>query len=321
MDPLFSAQPEFARSVLAAVARGVPAAIARGVPAAAARSVPAGAGRNVPPAQSRSALFTEDFDLPPRQATLEPEVINPTYSAADLAEARAEAWAAGHTVGTADATTTTAATTLGLLDSIAAALRDARAQAGAVAERSVESIARLLLDSLAKLLPALCERHGEAEVCALIRIILPALAQEPTITIRVNPAHTPALMRELDRLDPDLVEHVRLVPIEAIAAGNVRVSWRDGSALRDTASLWQQVRAVLEPAGLLSPAPAPVSSGAAPISPGAAPVSPGKELAPDSAMAPDRAPASDPNNPASAPDSMPASATRSATIKEAEHVA
>ena len=204
-----------------------------------------------------AALFAEDFDLPRRAAIPASEVINPTYTAADLAEARAEAWAAGHAAGTTEANGMITATTRSLLEAIAAALHDAKATANTVAERSVEAIARLLLDSLAKLLPALCERHGEAELCALIHTILPALAQEPTITVRLNPVHTTALMRELDRLDPELVERVRLLPVEAIEVGDVRVSWHDGSATRDTAALWQQVRAVLEPAGLLSPANPP----------------------------------------------------------------
>jgi flagellar biosynthesis/type III secretory pathway protein FliH len=203
------------------------------------------------------ALFTEDFDEPRRAAI--PEVIDPTYNAAELAEARAEAWAAGHTAGAAEANRATTVTTRSLLDAIATSLNDAKAAANAIAERSVEAIARLLLDSLGKLLPALCERHGEAELRALVHTILPALAQEPTITVRLNPVHTPALMRELDRLDPELVERVRLLPVEAIAQGDVRVSWRDGSASRDTAALWQQVRAVLEPAELLSAADAPVT--------------------------------------------------------------
>jgi flagellar assembly protein FliH len=203
--------------------------------------------------QGPGALFAEDFDLPRRDAMPAPEVINPTYSAAELAEARAEAWAAGHAAGTMEANRTLTATTRSLLEAIAAALHDAKAAANTVAERSVEAIARLLLDSLGKLFPALCERHGEAELCALVHTILPALAQEPTITVRLNPVHTPALMRELDQLDPELVERVRLLPVEAIAAGDVRVSWRDGAASRDTAKLWQQVRAVLEPEGLLSP--------------------------------------------------------------------
>jgi hypothetical protein len=76
--------------------------------------------------------------------------------------------------------------------------------------------------------------------------------------------HTPALMRELDRLDPDLVERVRLVPVEAIAAGDIRVTWRDGAAVRDTAELWQQVHEVLGSAGLLShdPTAGPTSASA-----------------------------------------------------------
>jgi flagellar biosynthesis/type III secretory pathway protein FliH len=204
------------------------------------------------------ALFAEDFDQP-RRAAIEPEAVAPTYCAAELAEARAEGWAGGHAAGTAETNNTIAAASRLLLDDIAASLRDAKTAGDAVAERSVEAIARLLLESLGKLLPELFERHGEAELCALVHTILPALAQQPTITVRLNPVHTPALMRELDRLDPELVERVRLVPVDAIALGDVRVSWCDGTASRNTAALWQQVRAVLEPAGLLSAATAPIT--------------------------------------------------------------
>jgi flagellar assembly protein FliH len=272
------------------------------------------------PTAARGGLFAEDFDLPRREEVPHTEVVTPSYSGAELAEARAEAWAAGHAAGTGEADTSIAAATRSLLDAISAALRDARAEAGAVAERSIEAIARLLLDSLAKLFPTLCERHGEAELAALCRSILPALAREPAITVRVNPAHTPALMRELDRLDPDLVERVRLVPVEAIAAGDVRVSWRDGSALRDTASLWQQVRAVLEPAGLLSPetASAPETG-----------LVPDAGSARDSALAPEMGVARDPAlardtslapDLMSAPDKTPAPSMAPASIKETEHV-
>jgi hypothetical protein len=60
---------------------------------------------------------------------------------------------------------------------------------------------------------------------------------------------------------------VRLLPVEALAVGDVRVSWHDGSASRDTAALWQQVRAVLEPAGLLSPGNPPTPDPPAPNPP------------------------------------------------------
>lgn len=208
----------------------------------------------------RGGLFAEDFDLPrQRDGTHEPGVIAPCFSAADIAAARAEAWAEGHEAGTAEANAATTAATRALLETIAATLQAARAELTEVAERSAEAIARLLLDSLAATFPALCVRHGEGELRALIRTILPALSREPAVTIRVNPAHTPALMRELDRLDPELVERVQLIPVEAIPLGDARASWRDGAAQRDAAGLWGQVRAVLEPAGLLSHETAPAA--------------------------------------------------------------
>jgi hypothetical protein len=36
-----------------------------------------------------------------------------------------------------------------------------------------------------------------------------------------------------------------------MSPGDVRIAWRAGSATRDTAALWEQVAAVLMPAGLL----------------------------------------------------------------------
>ena len=44
-----------------------------------------------------------------------------------------------------------------------------REAAAARAEQSAEAIARLLLDSLAAIFPALCARYGDAEVRAIVR--------------------------------------------------------------------------------------------------------------------------------------------------------
>ena len=41
------------------------------------------------------------------------------------------------------------------------------------------------------------------------------------------------------------------VECDAMPPGDVRIAWRNGSATRDAAALWQQVAAVLAPAGLL----------------------------------------------------------------------
>lgn len=202
----------------------------------------------------RLALFAEDFDLS-RVAgdTPEPEVIQPGFSAADVAAARAQAWAEGFESGAGEAQKRATRDVGVLLDRIAATLRETRADVMAIAEQAADAITRTLLDSLGAVLPALCAQYGDDELRALVRKILPALAREPSVTMRLHPAHIPALMRELDRLDPELSERVHLLPVEAIPLGDARVSWQDGIAVRDAADLWRQVQAVLVPAGLLTP--------------------------------------------------------------------
>ena len=73
------------------------------------------------------------------------------------------------------------------------------------------------------------------------------------MTLRINPQHCTIIAREIERLDPDLAARVQIVPAEAIPAGDVRITWRNGGATRDAAALWEQVAATLALSGL-SPA-------------------------------------------------------------------
>ncbi len=195
------------------------------------------------------ALFAEDFDRAPPAP--EPEVIEPVFSATALAEARAAAWRDGHAAGLEEAAASEAAATRRAMEAIAGGLSDARDAAGACAERSADAIARLLLDSLAAVFPTLCANHGEAEVQAIVRAVLPALVQEPAISVRANGCNAPLLAREIERFDPELAAHVQFMESEAMSPADVRISWRNGMAVRDSASLWRQVAAILMPAGLL----------------------------------------------------------------------
>jgi len=194
-------------------------------------------------------LFAEDFDR--TQPAPEPEVIEPVFSATELADAREAAWRDGHTAGLEAAAASDAAGTRHAMEAIASGLSDARDAAGACAERSADAIARLLLDSLAAAFPILCAHHGEVEVQAIVRAVLPALIHEPAITVRANGRSAPALAREIERFDPELAAHVQVVECDSMSPGDVRITWRNGAAVRDTASLWQQVATILMPAGLL----------------------------------------------------------------------
>jgi flagellar biosynthesis/type III secretory pathway protein FliH len=117
-------------------------------------------------------------------------------------------------------------------------------------EQSAEAMTRLLINCFAISFPALSARHGPNEVTAVLREILPALHQEPKITIRVNPHLMPALTEELQVLDGDVAASLRLIPTDAVALGDVKITWEQGSATRNTTSLWKQIENILAPAGL-----------------------------------------------------------------------
>ncbi|HLY88550.1 MAG TPA: hypothetical protein VKQ27_06155 [Acetobacteraceae bacterium] len=195
-------------------------------------------------------LFAEDFDLAdavPEPQVIEPEVIEPTYTFGEVSEAREAAWRDGHSAGLREAAADSVAAVHETATVIATQLAEERELAAARAEESAASIARLLIDSLDATFPALCARYGEAEVRSLVRVIVPALTQEPCITVRSHPRTAEAVAEEIARLDPELSTRVQTVACDAMAPGDVRVIWRNGVATRDATALWEQVVAVLAP--------------------------------------------------------------------------
>jgi hypothetical protein len=194
-------------------------------------------------------LFAEDFDTP--EAASEAVVIERVYSAGELAAARDEAWREGHDAGLQDAATSEAAATHQAIAAFAEQFATECEAATGRGEQSAEAIARLLLDSLAAIFPTLCVHYGDAEVRAIVRAVLPALTQELAITVRAHPRTARALSQEIARLDPDLAAHVQAIDCDEMSPGDVRIAWHNGTATRDAAALWQQVAAVLAPAGLL----------------------------------------------------------------------
>lgn len=192
-------------------------------------------------------MFAEDFDQP--QAPAAP--VEPVFSADEMAEARTSAWREGHDAGLLEAAAADAVSTKETMAQIAAQLRHESEAAAQRAEQQAELITQLLLDSLAATFPALSAHYGDAEARAIVRSVLPALAQEPMITIRAHSTTAAAISHEFGQLDPDLSARVETVNSEAMPPGDVRITWRNGSAVRSVDALWQQVADVLAPAGLL----------------------------------------------------------------------
>jgi len=193
-------------------------------------------------------LFAEDFDMSP--AAHEPEIAEPVFSDADMSAAREAAWHEGHAAGLRQAADSQSAAISQAVSAIAEQLTANRDVALAMAEESAGAIARLLMESLATMFPVLSARHGDAEIRAVVHAVLPALMQEPAITVRVNPCAAVGVEQEI-ALHPGLAARIRIDDCNKIAPGDVRIVWSNGSAARDTAALWRDVAAVLAPAGLL----------------------------------------------------------------------
>ncbi len=130
-------------------------------------------------------------------------------------------------------------------------LDDAGREASAVAEAAAEQISRLVLRVLGTMMPALCARHGGADVVALVRAVVPALLHEPSVTIRVSPHVHDAVRLELARAAPEWGERIKVVATDAMASGDARIAWENGTASRDVAELWAEIVARLTPLGLI----------------------------------------------------------------------
>ncbi len=206
-------------------------------------------------APAYGVIYAEDFDdlaapdaLPP-----EPEVVEPSFTRDELEAARDSALAEGASAERDRIAAEGAAARAQAFRALAAALADAGEAARLAAEEAAEGIAQAVLSVVAAGLPALCARHGEGEVRALVRSLLPTLGAEPAITVRLSPPLMDAIRAEMAGLDPEIAAAVHLVPTDALAPGDVRVSWDGGLCQRSAATACAAVREALAPLGLLLP--------------------------------------------------------------------
>jgi flagellar biosynthesis/type III secretory pathway protein FliH len=139
------------------------------------------------------------------------------------------------------------------LEKIASGLAHAGRDAVAAVEAVVENATALLLQMVCRTLPALSAAHGEREVQAVVRSLLPALAAEPRATIRVNPAHIDAVAAEIEEFSPDAAARIAVVPASAMPAGDAAIHWEAGSAKREAAAIQCAIEEALAGLGLLAP--------------------------------------------------------------------
>lgn len=206
-------------------------------------------------------LFAEDFDDEPMaQAELHdgllpadkhaPEIgIGAShFSDEDLAIARHEGFAAGRDAGLADAKARQGQAISDACLSIAVSLERDAAMGAHLIEESVAAAARLLVDTLAAMLPATCARNQAREVADVVRNLVADMTGETVM--RVGIAHTlhDDLKSVLMSLPPHLARRVVLCPTDEVADGDAKLSWDQGTA---SFSAGRARRAVIEVLGVL----------------------------------------------------------------------
>lgn len=206
-------------------------------------------------------LYAEDFDAPDLVPQPVPEPPEPLFTLADL-EAAQEA-ACREAVATAKAEWDASAAQLraASLERIAASVTAAQDGARLLAEEFATETAKAVLALLAGLLPHLCRLHGDAEVRALLRVLLPQLSQQPRITVRVHPAVLDGVREDFRYLDSDVAAAVAVTALDTLGRGDARVGWTNGALRRDGGAIAGALHAGLIELGLIEAAPPQAETG------------------------------------------------------------
>jgi len=193
-------------------------------------------------------LYAEDFsDL--RGAAKPAKTLAPSFNDEDLRAARAEGFAAGMEAARSDQTATLAALRQACLQSLEEEFSRQRGALLALGEERAHEIAEVLCAMLAASLPEFCASHGETEIAALMRKIVPGLHPAAHLKVKVHPS-----IKEEFADDLAVFEVFETKPIiegdAKLGVGDVKMIWENGRAMRDTATIIAEVRATLTAFGL-----------------------------------------------------------------------
>ena len=200
-------------------------------------------------------LYIEDFDdlLTPvlAGAAEGPAPPVPMITEADLRAAHAMGREAGLQAALAEEHLLQSQLRVAALQSVADELSKAEAGLVALARGQAEQTARLLIGILHAALPATMRVHGLSEIEEVVRALLPGLRCEPELRVRAHPAMADLIRESLVARLPDEGCVLSVHADAALGAGDVRVAWKDGHAVRDCGAIWAEICVALAPLDLL----------------------------------------------------------------------
>lgn len=171
------------------------------------------------------------------------------FSQAELAAARLEGFDEGRAAGLAEAAAAReaaqTASEISALGVIVTAMADSRSEAAQAADVAAEALAKTLVAAMQSVMPELIQRSALGEVGAMLNHVLPGLSREPAVRIEVPVAIADAILAALVPLEQELRDKISVVGVSELKAGDARVSWASGHAVRRPAEVWQAVMEAL----------------------------------------------------------------------------
>lgn len=187
------------------------------------------------------------FDEPEVQEEEEVEELPPTFSEEELAAARAEGFDAGKIEGRAQAVASREQLTANALRAIAESFTMLFAAETDREKEYEEEAVRLTQQVLKKLFPAMNARFGPDEVQAVILSVLQSGGRKSMITIEVSADDAPAIEEFLagNWSDAETAPRYRVLGANDLKAGQCRLGWEDGGAVRDAEALAESINSEL----------------------------------------------------------------------------
>lgn len=199
--------------------------------------------------QPQKFLFETSFETP-GDAAESADRKKPAlqYSEEDLERARAEGYAAGREAGQREVRQSLEQASSEAVDRVAKELSGLVEALAHAQERQHTLAMRIALAIERKLFPRMVEKHGPAEIEAVVSECLDHLRSEPRIVVRVADQLLDRMKDKVSALAERHGFEGRLVFLaeESLGSGDVRVEWADGGAERDGDWLWRQIDEAVE---------------------------------------------------------------------------
>ena len=171
----------------------------------------------------------------------------PMFSEQELQLARERAFESGKRTGIHEAEAATQRLAATALQALAGRMQGLERHYVDLAGRRERNAVRAALAVARRLLPALAEREGVAELEALFAEHLSHLVEEPRLTVRVNDLIFEETRQRLGEMAEGAGFEGRLTVIAdpGVAVGDCRIEWAEGGMERNQTRFWQDIDAAV----------------------------------------------------------------------------